>query len=408
MLINVLDYPDAATAIGAANDGDRIYFPGVRTYDAPVAGWQITKSLELFGDGHGASGSVLRSVAGAMEAVFVLDPGNNGELPHIYVHDLVITSPTPNTRIGAQGIRFKGESGKKLSELRLERVSISWLGDVGLQLHGTNSGAGAVVGVGIFDCEISDCGQQGVSMSSAWAVQCVRTTFRSNQFQGLRIRGHEISLYCCVFEDNCLAGGDAQLSAYDDSIVPAEMQLFRADACVFRRSTASQPLVGCRLRQFEGGVCIGGCAFEQPAGSLLGIGIEFAEGAAGDVRGAPVILPNRFKNVAKALAFSGGTSELGGLTLLPQFCDPSTSQIQLPSRPNDAPFGLAAANTPSVNGPAGLLIPAYEIDPASNMQLGMLAYNNSTDPVAGKHLRVVRTNSDPNGPPLVWKNILAP
>ena len=127
--------------------------------------------------------------------MFVLDPGTETELPHGSFRDLLLTSPTPNVRVGLQAIRFASESGKKLSELRLERVRMSWLGDTGIQLHGTNATGGAIVGVGLFDCEFSNCGQQGVSLSIAYAVQAIRCTFRNNQLQGLRIRGEELALY---------------------------------------------------------------------------------------------------------------------------------------------------------------------------------------------------------------------
>lgn len=414
MLINVLDFlgvdgaPDVAAAIATASDGDRIYFPGVRPYDAPAGGWRISKSLELFGDGPGSSGSAIRPSPVATDAVFILDPpinpkapSQNLELPHVYIHDLRITSSIVGVRTGQQGIRFESAATKKLSELRLERLSISWLGGAGVQLHGFDADGGGVVGVGVFDCEISSCGQQGVSLSAAWAVRFVRAVIRSNQLQGIKIRGQEIACYGCLFEDNCAGGGDAQVSAYDDAATPSAMQICRVDACVFRRSTAGPPFVGLRLRQFEGGVCIGGCSFEQPSGAVGGVGIEFAA-QANDKRGAPQLLPNRFKNVATAIAVSQA-APLRAFAMFPQYCDPLATVIQCPSLTNDAPVGVPAANGPSSNKVAGLLVPRYDADPGSNMQLGALAYRSDSDPLAGKRLRVVR--ADPTTGALYWANI---
>ena len=53
MLINVLDFPDPASALLCAQHGDRVYFPGGFTYEAPPDGWTVDKSIEISGDGAG-------------------------------------------------------------------------------------------------------------------------------------------------------------------------------------------------------------------------------------------------------------------------------------------------------------------------------------------------------------------
>src|SRR5882672_9304034 len=40
----------------SVSDGDRIYFPNRRTYEAPLGGWILRKSLEILGDGPGSAG----------------------------------------------------------------------------------------------------------------------------------------------------------------------------------------------------------------------------------------------------------------------------------------------------------------------------------------------------------------
>ena len=396
MLVNVLDYPDAATAIEAATEGDRVYFPGVRNYDAPAAGWQITKSLELFGDGcgsgNGNDGTVLRSDPNPTNAVFVLNAAASGDLSQVYVHDLCITPPGP-ARSSKEGIRLVSGPVAKLSELRLERVVIRKM-DVGLSLQGANATAGAVVGVAIYDSTFADCAKQGVLLQTAYAVECVRSSFVGNQLHGLKILSEEISLLGCVFEDNCGAGGDAQLSAYDDDNIPPieEVTIFRADACVFRRRNANHLLTGIRLRRVKGGTCIGGCTFEQLVGTPVDVGIEFAAAPLGDSRGAVVVLPNRFAGVASAVVCSGA-SDFPGLTILPQFVASPSIGIQLPTGLNDAPVGVPSLATSY----SALLIPAYAGDPNSNALLGALAFNSATG-----QLRVYRKSVD--GVP-GWMNV---
>ena len=51
MLINALDYATIQDAVAAAQDGDRLYFPGVKTWLVPAGGLVIQRNIEVFGDG---------------------------------------------------------------------------------------------------------------------------------------------------------------------------------------------------------------------------------------------------------------------------------------------------------------------------------------------------------------------
>lgn len=407
MLLNVLDYPTVKAALEAAEDGDRVYFPGVQPYVAPVDGWTITKSLELFGDGAGEGGTTLFPSAGSNEAMFLLDPGTSSgptdhpTLSHVYFHDLRFVSQQPGVRQGKQGIRFKTNSGGKLAEFRVERVYMGWLGEAGIELLGSAAEHGAIVGFLVADSEFVSCGKQGIDLAVAWMVQCVRTRFVANLHHGLRTRGTEIALYGCAFTNNCDGGGDAQLSAYDDNIEPSQLEMFRLDSCSFKRSTGIRQVPACRLRQFDGAVCIGGNYFEEPSGSTNGVGVQFAATAL-TVRGAAIVLPNRFINIATAISVSSAAA-LQGFILFPQLCEPSSTVIELPQFADDAPVAIPAANAAAGNAAGGLALPAFDIDPNSNLQFGMLAYNKSSDPAAGKHLRVVRANATTGVPE--WTNV---
>jgi hypothetical protein len=64
MLLNVADFPDQSpdggldplqAALNESRDGDRIYLPGSLRYRAPAGGWEVRKSVEIFGDGPGSA-----------------------------------------------------------------------------------------------------------------------------------------------------------------------------------------------------------------------------------------------------------------------------------------------------------------------------------------------------------------
>ena len=152
LLLNILDYPDPQAAIDAAMDGDRVYFPGTRVYEAPSGGWIISKSLELFGDGPGApdaiSGSVLRPFSGPSEDVdnhiFRLSPVNGTDgTTQLYIHDLRLTGSLGTSSPG-DGLRFYADGLIQLSELILRRLWIDSLNGAGVRFIGMNGGKDAI------------------------------------------------------------------------------------------------------------------------------------------------------------------------------------------------------------------------------------------------------------------------
>lgn len=180
MLLNVLDFPSVEAALAAAQDGDRVYFPGTGSpYLVPLgtasSGWVVNRSLELFGDGRGVPSSTLRTIlvaqSGSDNHVLTLDAadvqpdaGGLRSLANVYIHDLrILGTLTPAARDGGSAIRFNSAEANKLDQFRLERVAISQMGGVAVDLQGAapQIGGCAASRVAISEIEISDCGPAG-------------------------------------------------------------------------------------------------------------------------------------------------------------------------------------------------------------------------------------------------------
>lgn len=130
------------------------------------------------------------------------------EVPNIYIHDMrIVGTLTADASGGRSAIRFNTQQYHKLGAFRLERVFISQMSDVGLDLEGYNGpGDNAIVTVALSDVEISNCGGAGCVLQDAYVVTVRTSRFASNAYEGLRISGavlggvaHFIS---CRFESN--------------------------------------------------------------------------------------------------------------------------------------------------------------------------------------------------------------
>ena len=133
-----LDFADLTAAIAAASDGDRIYLPGVKRWRAPAGGWQITKSLQIFGDGPGDPGTrigtVLEPAALGSDAFVLTPPAGANALGPVYLHDLMIANREAVTPDGKNAINIPLAPSQTLHSLRLERVAVINMSLEGLYL----------------------------------------------------------------------------------------------------------------------------------------------------------------------------------------------------------------------------------------------------------------------------------
>lgn len=183
MMHNVLDYPTPKDAFAAAADGDSVYFPGTKTYEAPPEGWQVTKSLEIYGNGPGdpptSCGTTLKpnSATGTTRDVFHLVPGDHAALANVEFRDLAIQgSGAPGT-----AIRYLASGSSKLSDIRITRVVISSMGSEGISLIGAEQApdaASRLTGVVITGTQIFDCGGAGLHTAHASEIEVRQSRFK--------------------------------------------------------------------------------------------------------------------------------------------------------------------------------------------------------------------------------------
>ncbi len=396
MLLNVLDYETPLEALNDALDGDRVYFPAVKTWIAPENGWLISKSLEIFGDGPGdAQGNGgTRLVPGSPSGdVFILNPaGGPPSLANLHFHDLRISGRMPNGgKSGRDGIRFDpvGQN-RKLSTLRLERVVIDYMAGRGINLNGTDGDKNAVVACLLSESGIDHCGEVGLYLRFVFQAYLERCLLLNNAQEGCFATASEVALTVCRLAGNSPSSGSPPRPGRQLTLgQPGEgaMLLARVDACHFL-DFAEGP--ACRIENAGGAAQVGGCLFDLAAYSATAIGLEVAELP----NAAMLILPNRFKGVGRPLVIA---DSVVACVVLPQYSDTGGtggSILVLPSATNDAPVAIPSLNGPSGNGLSGLLVPAMTAVSSLNLQNGMLRLDNSTTP--GKFQ--VRVDSE-------WKDI---
>ena len=258
MLLNVLDFPTPKDALAAAIAGDSIYFPSVAPYVAPPEGWQITKSLEIFGDGPAnlltGQGTMLKPnpATGAPRDVFQIVPDDNADLANIEIRDLSIAG----SGAAGIGIHHLGSTIKKLSALRISRVVVSSMGSDGISLIGFShptDATGHIQGVLIRETEVSSCGGTGLRAEIAFQVHIERSRFKSNAGGAVLALNTELSMYACDIDSNgkvpTVGGvpGEAMVEARDAHIA-------RFDACRFTGFSAT--IRALRIAR-AGGACVG-------------------------------------------------------------------------------------------------------------------------------------------------------
>ena len=134
MRINVRDFASVQDAITAAKAGDALYFPSLYgstlgVYQAPVGGWTISKSLELFGDGPGSAtaddGTTIRpdttSPNTLGDAVFTI----SADVDTVNIHDLKIRLSSQPASTGTKhAISGITTAGHTIVRPRLERIHV--------------------------------------------------------------------------------------------------------------------------------------------------------------------------------------------------------------------------------------------------------------------------------------------
>ena len=332
----VNEYSTIDSALIAAQDGDRIHI-SAGTYTAPSGGWQITKSIEFYGDGSGdkAGGTTRLKAAGTPPSgpVVVLYPNTvsgSANLEGVYIHDLQIRQDSkPNSLISGQyGITWTQSGTNMIEELRLARLYIANMGDDGINLIGVSNGGSStyVVSCSIQDVEVMDCLGHGMQLYQCTGTYLLGCYAHRNGLTGCFAAGSEgFRSIASAFEANDLSGqGKPQLQI--DSC-----HGFLVEGCHFEEFDDGGP-GAIRLDQDFGGY-IGGCIFANASGTnARGIFLSNAGVSPAAPSSDITIGPNAWQRVNTLIEFDD-TDSIRACTVMPQSVWSSTgvaSKIVVP------------------------------------------------------------------------------
>lgn len=188
MLINVLDCASPEAAIAMAIDGDRVCFPGIQKYVAPIGGYQLTKNIEVFGDGPGRAdgynGTLIlpnsAADAGGLRNVFCIAPGANVDLSAVCIHDLRINVNQTPALGSAIYCKLVAGSNHRVRAVRIERVTaFNVLGNI-VHLEGANLGTEYIESVVMTECATTLGGNFGVFLLNVWLARLMMSTLIAN------------------------------------------------------------------------------------------------------------------------------------------------------------------------------------------------------------------------------------
>lgn len=390
-MISVFDFldsqgnPNVQAALDAAQDGDAVYLPGARVYQAPADGWIISKRIEFFGDGPGKKDGYLGTVlvAGASGGpVIVLDAPNGQDLTNIHLHDFQITRPKGQSgRYGGDGIHYVPPvppNSKKVSQLNIERVAVFHLQGSAFSFRGANPSNSAIVDLHMMDCIAEDCALYGLDIKNGFGTNLMHCLFKGNGKSGVRAEEGGIALYQCMSDGNTWA----ETSDAEASLHFLNCHTARVEACRLLNFTIGAGFgilkkactcLSAAAGASGGALVIGGCYFEIASGAPNGIGVHVPGLRPQD--GPVLVLPNRFFRVTTLVDLG---ADVTGSVVFPQF-DESTGAVVLPNSPNVGLFAVPHVNRPGVNDISGTVVPtAFSGDPTLNLENGTIAWNDDT------------------------------
>ncbi len=361
MLMNVADFATPADAIAAARHGDRIYFPGRSDYTAPIGGWYIDKSLEIFGDGPGVPGG---------SGTFTLAPANDddpvfrilGSVRGVAIRDLQLRG----SGLGAgNGILVDASVDDVIVDLQLARLAVRAFGGHGISIGSHDPGNKVIQGVSLLDLHVSACGGTGIRLqdvSEAYVAGCM---LESNGRSGLQAIASEVLISQCLFSGNVLSTSISD--PLEGNLKLEDCLIARVDACSFNNLSAGNVHTGIGVVGSPAAI-IGSCTFANPDGAVSTTGVMLSAAA-----GPAVILANHFRYVYSLVKVNSGAVDC---VVLPQHDETSSGSIDLPS-PNGGMFAVPHVNQGGTNQMRGILVPSYPSDPTTNLQEGMLIFNTS-------------------------------
>ena len=438
MLINALDYATLQFALDDASDGDRVYIPGGVPWVAPISGFYIRKSLEIFGDGPGSAAgehgtTIINGSGDVNDAVFVIQPQVEG-IDSVYIHGIKIQQPANQEHGGGLRVHFPyslaTSPGSTLRRLRLERmvVNSTKLSSYAIECDESDR----ILSVALLGCFGTKSLQRAITLKSVRLGRLRGCYVGANAGGGMRFVASAVAAYGCQCEND----GDDQPGlpsmTYWESCPIAHLEAtdleHSATYCVLPHAPlncARPRSTGAEFINCSGAVFVGSNACLapfMPGPYLIGepvppppqpptgwsgapgtsIGLKFATSGSGVSRGV-VIGPNLFVRIYSTDGMLSVASEVSGAVVLPQcnllggLPDDATlyGQINMPTSTQALPVppgGSAIVNNgacafPFVVRPelpsghastAGLTVPSGVGDPGSTVTDGMVFLNSQS------------------------------
>lgn len=369
MQLNVLDYASVQAALDAADDGDRIYFPGLQRYTT-TTGWAIPKRLTLFGDGPGSwtsgSGSILVS-SHATAPLFAIASGVSG----VEIRDMQLLGPGG---IGSSaGILCLASPSHQTQDISLSRLFIADFPGHGIDLSWPTISTGTLSRVSIDDCVVKNCGGAGINLLNVLLAHLAACQLIGNQKNGIAATGGSNAIYNCTFDGNSL------LASWSQAANPKEGNL-KLDACLMSRVDA------CRFTNLQAGNVQKGCVVATSGPAILGP-CYFDATTPGNTRGiellsgvGPVnVFSNRFKNIKQLVVVNAGAIQTVVMAQLSETAAAGTATVSLPS-PNGGMFGGAHVIRNGALAGTGMIVPSGTALPAAPQAIpGTLFYNSQAN-----------------------------
>jgi hypothetical protein len=377
VLRNVLDYTSPAAAIAAAQDGDRIYFPSPGPYQAPANGWQITKSLEIFGDGVGngsrTAGSTLLARTGAGNHIFNID-ASSASLSHIYVHDLLLCGPDTAAGDGIHAVITSGSN--TITGLSFDRLQFQKRLNDGLHIDGGANNA--ILIVRIADCIANGCDSTGLDLRRCTTTYVLGGYFQSCKHFGIYAEAaYGLRIVGAALEQNQSSGAS---NDYDSQLRLKLCHPFTVLGCHFEEFNNTTSKTAISVENCRGGEIATSLFIKNTAG-VTGLRGIFINGGSQNI----TVGSNTWTYIDTLVSIKPNDSNVGCLVSQqnPFSTDANARAIvSLPDADQNGNFAFLPTTKTSGTG-AGLLLPRVtavirDSIPSDIRQRGILLFN-STD-----------------------------
>lgn len=397
MELNVLDFEASGAstaeeiALGAARDGDVVYFPGgIKEYQAPSAGFLITKSIELFGDGPSDPGENLAGTtlvpAGATDTndVIVVEPTAQANLGRVRLRDFKIARREAGPPMdGHTGLHCRTAHGKNVTAFRIDRVNVHTMNSNGIVVEGVDPqpAGGSVERLLMITSHAGVCGDVGATLRSIGRAAIVQSGTGLDQVDGWLIDRCAAAMYQPAVDAN---EGDRR-----GHLTLRSCQCAIVDAAHFE-NFGDNHAEGCLIEGGDGGgpTWFGAGRFLGQDPVISGVaGLRVASSAEGPV----FVGPNHLTRLDELinLQISDGCTVLPQMYLEDHTSGPGNVVLQPGPRVSASSVNFIETSGQSTPAYSGLTVPSKsDGDPTWAVQNGMLYYDS-----AGNRLRVRIANA---------------